>query len=185
MHRVTDLVSKPVIWEHKATPFIVSTISPRTPEQGQTKSQRPPSLIPTSSRCPPDTRIATWNVPDQRRTKVHIPAPFAELSVIPRYRPGNTDFVGPDHADGGINAVPSVGCGTAPQGRQRHTRSDFRRGRPFSTAHARSSSKPRTKAVVVNRGLSKVSRSLMAKGKCTMRHRAILLPSCNIMWLYC
>ena len=123
---------------------------PRLKHPVQTRSQRPPSLIPTSSPCSPDTGIATWHVLGRRGTKIHIPASFAKLSVC---HLGNTGFVGADHTD-------------SPQRQARHraatargrpdTRSNFRRGRPFSTAHTRASSKPRTKTVVANCGLSKV-----------------------------
>ena len=83
---------------------------PRLKHPVQTRSQRPPSLIPTSSPCSPDTGIATWCVLGRRGTKIRIPASFAKLSVC---HLGNTDFVGADHTDRGINAVPSVRHGTA------------------------------------------------------------------------
>ena len=48
MRRVTDLVSKPVIWERKTTLFIASTISSRTPGTGSNRVPVPtlaPALL--------------------------------------------------------------------------------------------------------------------------------------------
>ena len=113
LRRVIDLVSKPIIWERKATPFIPPSISSRTPERGQTRSQHPPSLIPTPSPCPPDTGIATQNVLDQWGNKdTHSSVIRQALCVISRCHLGNTDSVRADHTDRGISTVPSVRHGT-------------------------------------------------------------------------